>query len=429
VNFNPLTNNIKIDYRIDSTDCGVDVLISDNVRGRNLVPDEKTFGDGGVSKGYENIDCEGTLDFSVDFLSTDDGFGSMIRFYDIEIKDSPFIMIDVAKKFPTPARQSYIDECLDPKLGTYFVQLYDDEFILISPPDCIPVRTLLDQTQPEPTPVVEVKKKKSSGGCTGDCTPPTFGENKSGKLLVKNGFELNGVAVDVENYHVPYDLITVNTNETYNMKLKVYESTGLKWIQVGFGLPEIGSPMNDAESIVLFRIGYDDILDELETVDKESLIDIKRASLSTVSCEYMTSDCYLLDFDFTPREQLKNNVVLIQAVDVYGYSISHYVNDGMLVIGESMNEAPTYKLFNKKTSQQTDNWLELVRIDRVSDVWVDQNGIKYQHMSNDRFDRITPAEGYQCNDKPLNEIMSGGDRTNCHFREQLKHLWSYEVGN
>jgi len=228
----------------------------------------------------------------------------------------------------------------------------------------------------EPT---QQQQKKSGGGCSGDCTPPTFGEDKHGRLLVSNGFELNGNATDVTDFHVDYDLITVNTNQTHNMKLKVYESTALRWIQVGFGIPYIGDSMNDAEAIVLFRIGYDDILDDVEITEKHTLVDITRASLnSTIPCSsFINSDCYLLDFDFIPRDQFKNNVVLIQAVDVYGYSNDNYINDGMLVVGESMNVPLESQVSVSKGGAfypQRAGTVTLTLIDYKTDSWQDEYG-------------------------------------------------------
>lgn len=224
----------------------------------------------------------------------------------------------------------------------------------------------------------QVKKKKSNGSCLGDCTPPTFGKDKQHRLLVTDGFELNGNDVNVEKYHVPYNLITVDTGKTHNMKLKVLESTALKWIQVGFGIPEVGSPMNDAEAIALFRVGYDDILDEPEIFSKHALIDITRASLNNTSCsDDISIECYILDFDFTPREQLKNNVILIQAVDVYGYGTNHYINDGMLVIGDSMNDPIIFKVsvgnFGAFYPQRSGSVL-LSLIDYKTDTWQDEYG-------------------------------------------------------
>lgn len=217
----------------------------------------------------------------------------------------------------------------------------------------------------------------NDGSCMGDCTPPTFGKNSRGIMLVADGFSLDENTVDVENWHVDYPMVTVNTNQTHNMKLKVLESTALKWIQVGFGIPEIGSPMSYAEVIALFRIGYDDILDDIEIFDKGNMIDITSVSLDTVPCVYVDSDCYLLNFDFTPREQMKDNVIKIDAVDVYGYSVTNYINDGMIVVGDSLNPPDThsgiyhgniYNLIETKEGKAVDEYGNMWSLEY--DIWV-----------------------------------------------------------
>ncbi len=259
--------------------------------------------------------------------------------------------------------------------------------------------------------------KKKNDGCSGDCTPPTFGKDKQDNLLVTDGFELNGNGVNVEKYHVNYDLITVNTNQTYNMKLKVYENIALRWIQVGFGIPEIGSPMNDAEVIALFQIGYDDILDDVEIFDNHALIDVTRASLNSTSCSGdIHIDCYTLDFDFTSREQLKNNVILIQAVDMNRNVVNHYINDGMLVVGDSMNDAVISKVSVGNIAfypQRAGNVL-LTMIDYKTDTWKDIYGYLWEYDSNDKtfrfIDTISPL-------KKEDAMLSVMTRANSNFAD------------
>lgn len=264
-------------------------------------------------------------------------------------------------------------------------------------------------------------KKKNSNDCSGDCTPPTFGKDKQHRLLVTNGFELDGNDVNVEKYHVPYDLITVNTGQTYNMKLKVYENTALRWIQVGFGIPEVGSPMNDAEVIALFQIGYDDILDDVEIFDNHALIDVTRASLNSTSCSGdIHIDCYILDFDFTPREQIKNNVILIQAVDMNRNIANHYINDGMLVIGDSMNDAVISKgmVGNIAFYPQRAGTVELTLTDYKTDTWKDIYGYlwEYDHTNKTfRFaDTISPL-------KKEDVMWSAMTRMNSNFADMIIH--------
>jgi len=214
--------------------------------------------------------------------------------------------------------------------------------------------------------------------CSGDCIAPTFYKDKAGVPIVKDGFIFNGNSTDVTGYHTSYPLITVNTNETHNIKLKVYEENQLRWFQIGFGMPEVGAPFNDAESLATFYINFqNDTLDRVETVDKYSLIDILNATVNKVPCGYNNLECYELSADFVARDQLKNNIVAIQAVDHPKYSATHYINDGILIVGESINEPIYQKTIASKGGAfypQKRGTVELTLIDYKTDTWQDPYG-------------------------------------------------------
>lgn len=219
--------------------------------------------------------------------------------------------------------------------------------------------------------------KKGDGGCSGDCTKPTFYKTPDEILVVKNGFVFNNNATDVINYHVPYDLIIVNTNQTYNMKLKAYESNGMMWFQLGFGVPEIGSPLNDAESIATFYLNWDDTLNRVEQVDKHTLVDITNSTVSMADCGYTSSQCYELSVDYIYRDQQKNNVVYIQACDMARNCVTHYINDGILIEGESLNTPLISSVIAAKGGPfypLKEGLTELSRVDYKTDAWQDEYG-------------------------------------------------------
>ena len=115
-------------------------------------------------------------------------------------------------------------------------------------------------------------------------------------------------------------------------------------------------------------------------------------------------------------------MMLVSVSDKTKNTQNFHFNKGVQVIGDSLNEPPTYIMFNKQNNQQTENlYLTLTRTDKVKDIWVDQNGIEYQKSSKDQFHRITPGEPWECADLPLDEVRVP-TRTNCHFRE-LSLLW------
>ncbi len=65
---------------------------------------------------------------------------------------------------------------------------------------------------------------------------------------------------------------------------------------------------------------------------------------------------------------------MIEAVDAKRKVITHYMNEGLQVTGESINEPPTHKFSSKKTSQSDAVILELVRTDKLGNIWTDQFG-------------------------------------------------------
>ena len=275
-----------------------------------------------------------------------------------------------------------------------------------------------------------------NGGCA-DCTPPTLGLTLDHKRIVDRGFSYNGNPIQVEFWHTPYPLITARVGEINTVEIIVYENGGInnmKLIQFGLGATEIGQPLNDLEVLIevwIETFGSDNEIgvDEIVINDKENLIENSTviAAANTVKCSSDSQDemCIKVTLQYSYREPTMNNIMLINVMDKPRNSQNFYFNDGVTVIGESLNEPPTYKLFNKNTAQQTEDlWLTLTRTDKVNHIWSDEFGVEYLKVSEGRFDRLTPKAPIQCTDPPLSEI-NVPTRQNCNFRA-LTSLWSVD---
>ncbi len=265
-------------------------------------------------------------------------------------------------------------------------------------------------------------KKKNGGGCSGDCTPPTFGKNKHGIMIVQGGFSLNGNTVDVDSYHTEYPLIELDIGTQYNIKLKSYENynaNNFKWFQIGFGMPEVGSPLNDAEVLLTIHMNHTGI-ESTEVRENNNLIEFTDFTTSVENCGYIISDCRVISVDFIPRETLYNNVLTIQAVDRSRNSGVNHLNDGIEFTGESLNLPQTDKMWTKHSNQNRGIWLQLTEVNKFTNTWEDENGIQY-HKYNGAYSRTTPMPDYECKDKPLHEI-NVPTRSNCHFRA-LTTIW------
>lgn len=282
----------------------------------------------------------------------------------------------------------------------------------------------------------EEKKKKNGGGCS-DCTPPTLGLNKDFKRIVDNGFSYNDNTVQVEKWHTPFPLINATVGEMNQVEILVYENNGvqnMKMVQFGLGAEYISQPLHELEVLIEVPLFYNHNdstinVDELTIRDKNNLIDhdTVSASAKVTQCtdDAITENCTKVTLQYSYREATINHVMVVDVTDKKRNNQAFYFNDGVQVLGESMNPAPIVVIPNKQTSQQTENLtLTLTRTDKINHIWIDENGIEYLKVSENRFDRITPAEPYKCVDPPLNEV-NVPTRQNCHFRELLDNMWNY----
>jgi len=216
--------------------------------------------------------------------------------------------------------------------------------------------------------------------CDADCGAPTFGVDRNNNLIVSNGFKYNTQSVHVTNFYTPFDLITVNTNSTNTVTVKVYDNYGpsnIEFVQFGLGMPSVGSPLDDAESLV--EISFeDDKIKEVTLEEDHSLIDIITIGYSEVDCAPGSSyECLEVEMKYIYRDQPRYNVMAINAIDFTGNTQTNYLNDGVLVTGESLNEPLLQTVAAGRDDplypQKTGNIL-LTQVDFKTDMWQDEYG-------------------------------------------------------
>jgi hypothetical protein len=233
--------------------------------------------------------------------------------------------------------------------------------------------------------VPTTEKKKGGGGCDGDCTPPTIGLDKNGVRLVDNGFSYNNNAVDAILFHTPFPLISAQIGNTNTVSIKAWENSGPQGItltQIGLGVPEIGSPLNDAEVIVEIWTSNTEV-EEIVITDPHNLIENSSVSAQTdiVNCR-ADSDAQCLDvtLNYMYREAPLYNVMSVEVMDMSRNVQSTTFNDGVEVLGDSMNPADTINVLPKAPQNypQTSGTVLLTQIDRAEQMWVDPYGYLWQ---------------------------------------------------
>ena len=232
-------------------------------------------------------------------------------------------------------------------------------------------------------------------------TRPTFGiSGQTFTQIVDCGYSMDGVCTDVTEYHVDYNRKIIQTGTAHDFALKAYAQNGMKSFVIGFGVNEVGAPASESEASITVNLGRDYTLDSTYTIDSveydndENVIGENATfAVSGVSCGGGSGDnnnnndnnngiiqknqiqCTQLLIDGVLfREAMYDEPFMIEAVDAKRKVITHYMNEGLQVTGESINEPPTHKFSSKKTSQSDAVILELVRTDKLGNIWTDQFG-------------------------------------------------------
>jgi len=232
-----------------------------------------------------------------------------------------------------------------------------------------------------------------SGGCD-DCIDPTFYYSQN-KNIVKDGFRYNGFSTNVTgNLHTDIPLLFTYTNDTNSLILKVYDNFGtnaIKWIDVGFGSSGEYASIDAAEVKIVTEFS-NGVIVKTTIKDKLNLINFGNSTSSIVDCGlFGTANCLQITIPHTFNEELRHPGIVIYAEDESGNEKSHYLNDGIQILGESLNESPTDKIFIQKyLGDPSSEWVDILRIDRVDNIWSSEDGIEFKGTDGGGFQRITP---------------------------------------
>ena len=176
-----------------------------------------------------------------------------------------------------------------------------------------------------------------SGGCSGDCAPPTLGEDNSGQNFVENGFAINSKSFDVASFKQDIINQIVKTGEPIEVTLKIYENSGTQY------LSHVGLLMGLEEKIVSgvkvhsheVQIIWEKTLDgntSIEVIDPNQLI-------TNVSVENeLARDAFgnkeglnQLVFTFIPTKPFDTSVILVEMWDYERNSWTNSFYNGLTI--------------------------------------------------------------------------------------------------
>ena len=243
-------------------------------------------------------------------------------------------------------------------------------------------------------------------------TKPTFGSSHiTGDPIVSCGYSIDGRCTDVLDYHVNYTRQTIQTNSTHDFALKTYAQRGVKQFELAFGVPDIGAPINNAEAVITIDLvrNYTEpsthSIDKISYANKNNVIGQNATfAVSQVRCLPSDPELDCIRLDITGvlfREEMYHVPFAIHATDYKLRGTINYLNEGILVQGETLNELPVVTRSTKSASQSEPLVIQLTRTDKLADVWTDQFGdtwTKNEWGTWRYVDRPTPSMVSSCRD-------------------------------
>ncbi len=272
-----------------------------------------------------------------------------------------------------------------------------------------------------------------SGGDSGNVeqSKPHFGKSPLGSnQLVSCGFSMDGICRDVLEYHTEYQRQTIQAGTVHDFTLKPFSNYPLKMLQLGFGVEEVGASINTAEALIVIELSQDHKSDTgyaIESVDTQNnlenvidIVDESNVSLSTESCTAgLEKDCLVVHVDDVMfRDVFYSEPFAIEVIDTKRLSSTNYLNEGLAIVGESLNAPPEYILHTgKKADNGKVQVLDLVRTDKVGDLWIDNNGNTWTKNDHGTWLQLT----YTPYVEPRDPTMSVMTRINNNFDELIRH--------
>jgi hypothetical protein len=176
-----------------------------------------------------------------------------------------------------------------------------------------------------------------SGGCSGDCAPPTLGEDNSGQTFVEKGFAINSKSFDVASFKQDISNQIVKTEEPIEVTLKIYENSGTQYLShVGLlmGLEEkmvSGVKVHSHEVQIIWKQSLDGNT-SIELIDPNKLITDVSVDNQLVRDAFGNKEgLNQLTFMFIPTKPFDTDVILVEMWDYERNSWTNYFNNGLTI--------------------------------------------------------------------------------------------------
>lgn len=233
-------------------------------------------------------------------------------------------------------------------------------------------------------------KKSNPSSDLGYLAKPTFGISQDNEeSMVDSGFKINNQTfVITDNFHTPFAKQPINIGEFNLFEATVYAEKNLKVQEFLFGIPEVGKA-NLAEIGV--EVWYDrsgeisevKVIQKTDVIDKDTII----ATHEKIKCQKSDTEekCNNTKVSMKFLETLKDNVMAIKAIDYKNRYQITYLNEGVDVVGDSLNPLHTVMI---PSSVKGEGLMQVTQTSKYSPYWTAEDGRMFEKNNFDSFREI-----------------------------------------
>ena len=158
-------------------------------------------------------------------------------------------------------------------------------------------------------------------GCSGDCLPPTMGEDSRGKILVDGGISVNGKSFQVEQFEQTLPTQILDVGKPAELKLKVYENTGthyLSHVDLMLGVNEetiygVKTQSNNVQ--IIWKQTFEGV-QSFEIIDPDNFVSDVNVIHNLGTDTFGNKDKLTeLTFSFIPLQKFDTEVIKVQTWD------------------------------------------------------------------------------------------------------------------
>lgn len=175
------------------------------------------------------------------------------------------------------------------------------------------------------------------GGCSGDCAPPTLGEDNSGREYVKGGFSINEKSFEVNQFKQDITTQIVNAGEPVTVTLRIYENSGTQYLShVGLllGLEEKtieGVKVHSHHVQIIWEQNLEGEV-SINVEDSQGLVSEVDVKQDLIRDAFGTVDrVNQLQFEFTPQKPFDAQTILVEMWDYERNSWTNYFTNSIKI--------------------------------------------------------------------------------------------------